>query len=174
MCSRGYSGSHLASSVFFATMWHSSPIRASPSTSPGSITRCPRQIEQRMAARPQSNFRVRSVIDMALKAYRRRQIDVRIARLSIDGNREPAPGQRVGTAREVSGSVSGRDAIPAPGTSFPANRLAAAGACRRRISPVVINPIDQTRCQGSCSAPTRRNVTRRQATGIVSRNNAGV
>jgi len=47
----------------------------------------------------------------------------------IDGNREPAPG---GSAREVSGGVSGRNLIAAPGTSVPADRLAAADTGRRR------------------------------------------
>ena len=45
---------------------------------------------------------------------------------------KPAPGELGGSAREVSGGVSGRDAIPAPGTSVPADCLASAGTGRRR------------------------------------------
>ena len=45
---------------------------------------------------------------------------------------KPAPGKSGGSAREVSGGVSGRDAMPAPGASVPADRLAAAGFGRRR------------------------------------------
>ena len=45
---------------------------------------------------------------------------------------KPAPGESGGSAREVSGGVSGRNAIPAPGTSVPADCLASAGTGRRR------------------------------------------
>src|ERR1017187_9786057 len=50
----------------------------------------------------------------------------------INGDREPAPGESGGSAREVSGGVSGGNKSAAPGASVSAHRLAFAGLSRRR------------------------------------------
>src|SRR5260370_13737839 len=73
--------------------------------------------------------RQRAFMDLWLTATERNENS---GRSGVDGDGEPAPGERGGYAQEVSGGVSGRDAMQAPGAPVPADCLASAGIGRRR------------------------------------------
>src|SRR5260370_14305579 len=73
--------------------------------------------------------RKRASMDLWLTATERNTL---YGHCGVEGDGEPAPGERGGYAQEVSGGVSGRNAMQAPGAPVPADCVAFAGIGRRR------------------------------------------